>query len=59
MSNTRLNNLAILNIEHKARQNINFEDAISAFATVKPNEIYFKGNLFSIFLFSIKIVLYA
>ena len=41
MSNRRLNNLTILNIEHEARQNINFEDVISAFAAVKARKKIF------------------
>lgn len=35
MTETRLNNLGILTIEHEATQNINFEDVISEFASVK------------------------
>lgn len=35
MTETRLNNLGILTIEHEATQNINFEEVISEFASVK------------------------
>ncbi|XP_061385406.1 uncharacterized protein LOC133320791 [Danaus plexippus] len=35
MTETRLNNLGILTIEHEATQSINFEDVISEFASVK------------------------
>lgn len=38
ITQTRFNNLGILTIEHKATQNINFEDVIFQFAAVKARE---------------------
>ena len=38
MSNTRLNNLAMLPIEPEVTQSINFEDVISEFAAVKDSK---------------------